>query len=273
MREFLKSIPPVRKTAELLRYGLFSIKLRLAEREDLHHPKDGNGIAIPPARLRHRVHGDFDLERFLQVGHTVAADLQALVQRAGRRWSEFADVLNFGCGCARVMRNLLPGTPALFTGTDIDPELIHWCRQFIPGVNWHTNGYLPPTRYGDGGFDMVYAISVFTHLDEAYQTAWLEELQRITRPGAILILTVHGEPVIANAPMTSEQRARLQHNGFLFVTGTTGKLKLDGLPDFYQTAYHLQDYVSRVWGAFFDVVAQVPQGINHHQNAVVLRRR
>ena len=274
LREMLKSIPLVRKLAELLRYAVFQVRVTMAEADDRKHPKDSHGVSIPPARLRHRVHGDLSRERFVQVGETVARDLRNLTAQVGRDWSTFTDVLDFGCGSARVMRSFLGSVGnARYSGTDIDAELVDWCRKEIPGVDWKTNGFMPPTTYADGAFDLVYAISVFTHLDEDYQNAWLAELQRITRPGAILILTVHGEPVIGRASMTEAQRAELESKGFLFVKGTTGKLKLDGLPDFYQTAYHKQDYIRKVWGKHFEVLCQAPEGINQHQDAVVLRRR
>ena len=114
---------------------------------------------------------------------------------------------------------------------------------------------------------------MFTHLDEKYQHAWLGELQRITRPGAILIRTVHGEPIISRELLASALRRELDEKGFRYVTGTTGKLNLNGLPDFYQTAYHKNEYIRRVRGRYFEVIRHVPEVVNCNQDAVVLRRR
>jgi len=44
---------------------------------------------------------------------------------------------------------------------------------------------MPPMSYEDNMFDFVYSISIFTHLPEDMQFAWLQELQRITKPGGI----------------------------------------------------------------------------------------
>ncbi|MBP9164129.1 MAG: class I SAM-dependent methyltransferase [Leptospiraceae bacterium] len=150
---------------------------------------------------------------------------------------------------------------------------MQWCQKAIAGVTWNNNEYIPPTQYSNNSFDLIYAISVFTHLDEKYQTAWLNELYRIASVGATLILTVHGEPIIETAVLTPEQQATLQQVGFLYVSGTTGKFKLDGLPDFYQTSYHTQNYIERIWGSLFEIVAQVPRGIGSHQNAIILRKK
>jgi len=273
LRSVLKSMPLFRKPAEFVRYQLFLRQLHKAEVLDADLPSDPNGIAVPPAKLRHRVHGDLSRDNFLGVGQRVAEELRALTASVGRDWDSFSDVLDFGCGSARVVRDFLKGTKANYTGTDIDQELIDWCTAKIPQVSWGVNPFMPPMSYADGAFDLVYSISVFTHLNEEFQNAWLGELHRVTRPGAILILTVHGEPFIAKSQLSHSQSAELEQNGFLFVTGTTGKRKLDGLPDFYQTAYHKKEYIQRVWGKHFEVLKQIPEGIGSVQDALVLQRR
>jgi hypothetical protein len=57
------------------------------------------------------------------------------------------------------------------------------------------------------------------------------------------------------------------------VKGTTGKLKIDKLPDFYQSAFHTKDYIYQQWSAYFDIVRYEERGINNHQDAVLLRKR
>lgn len=110
IREFLKNyFPPLLKVAEFFRYIFFLRQINIAEREDKLHPTDDNGIAIPPARLRYRVHGALDRDSFLRVGQKVAADIKSLLQITGKDISEFSNILDFGCGSARVMRNFLTG--------------------------------------------------------------------------------------------------------------------------------------------------------------------
>jgi SAM-dependent methyltransferase len=163
-----------------------------------------------------------------------------------------------------------PASCRLF-GTDIDPELIAWCREQPQLGQFDVNPHLPPTAYPDGFFDFIFSISVFTHLDEDMQLAWLQELRRITRPGGHVLVSLHSPAT--DAQLTRAQRERMASKGFLYVVGQTGALKLDGLPDFYQSAFHSREYVREVWGRTFEVVSHVDRGINAHQDAVLLRAR
>jgi SAM-dependent methyltransferase len=123
--------------------------------------------------------------------------------------------------------------------------------------------------YASHTFDFIYAGSVFTHLNEQFQLAWLRELKRISKPGALLIISIHGPYVHESLPRSDQDH--LSENGFLFKTGSTGTFKLDGLPDYYQSAYHTKSYIQREWADLFEVIAYAERGINRHQDAVILR--
>jgi cyclopropane fatty-acyl-phospholipid synthase-like methyltransferase len=97
-------------------------------------------------------------------------------------------VLDFGCGCGRVMSYMGGVAPAsTIHGSDIDGEAIAWCERIFRGevkrgrFSFGVNQDRPPTAFDSGHFDLVYAISVFTHLPEDLQFQWLAELRRITR--------------------------------------------------------------------------------------------
>lgn len=251
-------------------YLYFRRGLAAANLREFGRLRDESGIPIPPARLRHRVHGDLDIDRFLQVGRQLRTDLDTLLRLAGRSIYSFRDILDFGCGAGRVLRNLsdAPSSCRLH-GTDIDRALVKWCQRNLPWASFTTNAAVPPAPFADDSFDLIYGISVFTHLDEEYQNRWLAELSRIARLDALLILSVHGEH--AAAALTSAQQEEIQRDGFFHLVALKGRLKLDGLPDFYQTTFHSREYVEREWSRYFKVLHYVPRGINDHQDAVILR--
>lgn len=81
---------------------------------------------------------------------------------------------------------------------------------------------------------------------------------------------MHGEYCINELP--SSYQSRVHSYGFMFVTGATGRLKFNKLPDFCQNACHTKEYILREWSAYLDVVRYSERGINNHQDAVVLRK-
>ena len=97
---------------------------------------------------------------------------------------------------------------------DIRTELVEWCQRHLPGT-YGVNDPEPPTGYPDSLFDVVYAVSVFTHLTEDRQTRWLSEFARLIRPGGLLLLTTHGDRLAAEALSGSELQA--YHEGRIVV--------------------------------------------------------
>jgi hypothetical protein len=45
--------------------------------------------------------------------------------------------------------------------------------------------------------------------------------------------------------------------------------KTEGLPDFYQTAYHTQNYIRQNWEHYFKVIDIFPMAIEYHQDAIL----
>jgi SAM-dependent methyltransferase len=185
-------------------------------------------------------------------------------------FESFSDILDFGCGCGRVLTFLHNASvPQRFYGVDIDSEAIAWCQRNLPFGVFKATQPDPPLPFGPKQFDFIYAISVFTHLDEAYQFAWLNELKRIARPGATVIATVHGSST--HSGLGPEEREIVSDKGILFSVGATGRFKADGLPDFYQTTYHTEQYIRMNWARYLRVREYIPRGMNAHQDLVVLQ--
>jgi SAM-dependent methyltransferase len=272
-RTLLRSNPVAYKAHGIVKYGLFRANLLLTEWRDRNAPKAEGDLPIPPAMLRYRVGGSFDREVFLGIGAGCAVDLQKLAVLGGKDLVHCGPVLDFACGCGRVIRHFKDHAPGFqWHGSDIDPEAIKWCRENLGSVaSFGTNGFQPPTSFEDDMFEVIYSVSLFTHLNEQDQFKWLRELARIVRKDGIVIASVHGP--FTHEQLPPEDASKVRADGFLYRVGQTGKLKLDGLPDFYQTAYTTEKYIRERWSEFFEVVAYEERAMSGYQDAVVLRKR
>ncbi len=227
---FFWSVKPIYTIYQICKYLIFPLRIVVTDFRD-RKDRQSTIIALPPAKLRHRVHGNLNKVHYLKVGENIAKNIIDLCASVDRDIYSFGHILDFGCGTGRVIRNFhdAPESCHLY-GTDIDEDIINWCKEYpATNIQWSLNGHQPPLSFPDNTFDLIYAISVFTHLNEEFQHLWLSELQRIAKSGAIIILTVHGGPNIINKLSSSQQR-KMHSHGFLFLTGVTGKFRLNKLP-------------------------------------------
>ncbi|HEX6872061.1 MAG TPA: class I SAM-dependent methyltransferase [Micromonosporaceae bacterium] len=166
--------------------------------------------AVPPPELRSRATGTADERAFITAGARTANDVRLLLRRCGAALGEPGQrVLDFGCGCGRVLRHFRPEREAgtEFHGVDLDAGAIAWCSGNLAGLGTFRVGPAqPPLPFADGWFDVAYGISVFTHLADAAHEAWLDELRRVVRPGGVALLTGYG-PAAARRSWLVERHA------------------------------------------------------------------
>jgi SAM-dependent methyltransferase len=223
---------------------------------------------VPPKSLQVRVAGAY-YATFFEHGRDMFRELETILGKHGLSFSGFHNVLDFGCGCGRLLipMSLLADAGKL-SGTDIDAEAIAWMKsRYSCFKDLDVNPHAPPTKYADGEFDFVYSISIFTHLPEEMQRAWLKELSRILKPGGHGIFTTHGENHFVHLPAAG--RAKLVASGFHYSDlGAT-----EGLPDFYRASFQTREYIAREWAQHFEVVAVYEKGMCQNQDAVLVRKR
>ncbi|MEM9022461.1 MAG: class I SAM-dependent methyltransferase, partial [Bacteroidota bacterium] len=224
---------------------------------------------VPHASLRFRVHGVPHLDSFLSVGKNCTESIEKALAHVGRDFNAMGRVLDFGCGCGRTL--LWWGKkgvkPELF-GTDIEPESIAWCQQHLDFVTTGVNQGDPPLAYPDNHFDLIYAISVFTHLKETHQDAWLQELQRVTAPNGIVLLSLHGQYYCERLP--EPFLSTWKEKGIVYIK--TDEMR-SYFPEWYQATYHAREYIETHYAKFFEVAAYLPYGMNNDHDLVVLRKK
>ncbi|MDQ3822105.1 MAG: class I SAM-dependent methyltransferase [Actinomycetota bacterium] len=252
------------------RLGLLAAAYRAYERASSLRVRPGrdvadDGLPVPPPALIVRVAGTPDVEWFLRGGRLAAESIRAALSRHGRRIEDVGALLDFGCGCGRVTRNWLTLPRTDVFGSDMNEDAVEWCRRSLPFATFVRNGLAPPLAFENERFDLVYALSVFTHLPEDLQAAWMRELQRVLRPGGLVLLSTHGEHYLPR--LTAEERDRFAAGEVVVrweeVAGTN-----------LCTAFHPPSYVRDRLAAGLEVLEFVAEGAkgNPHQDLFVLRR-
>ncbi|MBZ5594526.1 MAG: class I SAM-dependent methyltransferase [Acidobacteriia bacterium] len=216
-------------------------------------------VPVPPAIQRFRVSESLSVGEFLTVGEGCANLVQQHVDEMGIDLCNGGRVLDFGCGCGRTIRWFLSGAgDAEFHGVDVDADAVAWCKNHLHKGHFLATAPGPPLPYPAEHFDVIYCLSVFTHLNESMQDIWLAELSRILKPGGVLLLTVYG--TAATKGLDAEGQRTLRDHGFVHKRSQ----KLKGLvPDWYQTSWHSREYIlDRLSAGFEDVRYRViPDGL------------
>jgi len=231
---------------------------------------------LPPAVLRKRVHGAEDAASFIREGSTVFVRLERVLEEYfSKSITGFGHMLDWGCGSGRVLRYFAGSGARSVTGMDIDPQAIAWCRQTFPLGEFIAAKPQPPAPVAAATFDLIYGISVLTHLGEDDQIKWLREPQRIAKPNAIILLTTFGDIAWwrGRLPWNRYSTWRTDNSGF-YNAGPSKDLDETGVadPGYYCNVFVSHEFILRNWSRYFEIVDILPGAIGNLQDLIILRR-
>lgn len=224
-------------------------------------------IPAPPADTMLRQHGSDDFGAYLRVG---AASRQDILSMLPAEWTfPGKRVLDMGCGAGRTLRHFLDEAETCeLWGCDIDEASVEWLgANLTPPVRVMRGAEHPPLPFPDGFFDLIWCVSLFTHLTNWAE--WLAELHRLVAEDGLVICTYHGGPYAGAADLPlpwAEERAGLVivGNGVRFTESTGPAVFCSG------------HWLERHWGRAFEIVEHRPTGFAGYdpgQGLVLMRPR
>lgn len=222
------------------------------------------GVPLPPLELAERAGALDQINPFRNYEEVGRMCRDAILAALPRDWSwEDRSALDFGCGAGRVLRHFLPEADrCAFHGCDIDAPSIAWAEEHLsPPFRLFVSGEAPPLAYPDSSFDLIWAMSVFTHLDGESWAGWLLELRRLLKADGILIASFLSQPAhwLLGEPWDD---ARIGMN-----TLKAGEGWENGGP----VVFHSEWWLRAHWGRAFEIRSHQPGAIG--QGLAVMRPR
>jgi len=230
-----------------------------------------HGLPYPPFELAHRVGSLADSIKPFEYYDTLGRETRdGIVDQLPSDWSFSGKrILDFGCGAGRTLRHFTDEAGmAEFWGCDIDEASIGWMEEHMcPPFHVFVNGPEPPLDQPAASFDLIWAVSVFTHLTTSW-SRWLVELHRLLKPDGLLIATFMGRG------MSEEIAGELWHEDLFGMNVIKFGQSWDlGGPMVIHSPWWIEDH----WGRAFEILSVVPDGFGRKpwldHGSVLMRKR
>jgi len=233
-----------------------------------------NGLPVPPPEQR--LYGE-SAELHLEDGRQSWEQIVDMLQTDGKIGLHGKRILEFGCANGRLLRHFEPfAKNCEIWGVDINSKSIYWCKQNLsPPFNFVTVTTIPHLPFEDRFFDVIYAGSVFTHIDDLAD-AWFLEIRRVLAIDGLFCFTIHDRNTIKKMETTTAPNWRAfskDLEGFpVFQTNKHdfGMIAI-GRDDWSQIFYDME-YLKKSLENIFEIIA-VREGAFGLQTAVLVRRK
>ncbi len=229
-----------------------------------------------PVQLKNLRHTPNGLQSYLNGGKRDHETMMKILTEVGFHVQPGQVILDFGCSTARLLRWFKDDAEKVeFWGVDIHAGDIAWCKMNLsPPFKFATTTTQPHLPFEDNTFDLIYAGSLFTHIDDQADS-WFLELRRVMKPGAMAYVTIHDQHTIdifegrlKDSPMGVYLASNENYQAYIrrpYAVFTVGRSI--GSQVFYD-----RDWLLRQLSDVFEVVSVTEEAFGTFQTAVVLRK-
>jgi SAM-dependent methyltransferase len=201
--------------------------------------------------------------------------LERALAEVGRTWADVDACLEVGCGYGRIVRELRH---------KLRPRTISVCDVIDEGARF-TAAEFGVRRVSvverlaseaENAFDLIYLLSVYTHLNRELIEANLAKVTSLLKPGGVLVFTMHGKHSAETAERYDQYwldkaklNATLDETGFFY----------ERYPYYYAEyglTWMISEEVRRLvadTAPDLDFVSYHPIAVDRHQDVFVYRKR
>ncbi len=228
------------------------VNCEISPRDDIYRFFDGHPTSVNPLR------------DYFADGWRTMSELMLLLESVQRPLLGMGSVLEFASGHGRFTRHLIQALGAdRVTVSDVVSDAVAFARDTL-GAPGFVSAARPEVLDWPRRYDLVFVLSLFSHLPRASWGRWLARLYDAVEPGGVLVFSTHGEEAARRAHVS------LGADGFFFAPSSESNA-IDAQE--YGTTFTSEAFVRACVAECLsaDVVRRVAlTWFWHHQDAWVL---
>lgn len=206
------------------------------------------------------------LRDYLADGWRTMAELVLLLEAVDHPLLKTRSVLEFASGHGRFTRHLVKALGAdRVVASDVVADAVTFAKETF-GVAGFVSASVPEAVQWSRQHDLVFVLSLFSHLPHATWARWLKRLYDMVAPGGVLVFTTHGAEAVC------KQGVVLDGDGYFFAPSSESNA-IDGQE--YGTTFTSEAYVRlRIAEHLPDaqLLRFAPRQFWHHQDAYVVKK-
>ena len=201
---------------------MMAMSCQIAPEDDIFHFFAGHPTSTNPLR------------DYLADGWRTLSELMLLLERVDRPLLKARSFLEFASGHGRFTRHLVKALGAeRVTVSDVVQDAVEFSERTF-GVPGFTSTRAPEDLVWTQHYDVVFVLSLFSHLPRSTWARWLKRLYEGVAPGGVLVFTTHG------ARATAFDKVTLDDEGFYFAPSSESSA-ID--PNEYGTTFTSEAFV------------------------------
>ncbi len=230
------------------------LNCEISPHDDIFKFFDGHPTSINPLR------------DYLADGWRTLAELMLLLESVNKPLLGVQSFLEFASGHGRFTRHLVKAIGAeRVTASDVVPDAVDFARGTLK-VQAFLSSSRPEDLACPRQYEVVFVLSLFSHLPKSSWSRWLTTLYECVAPGGLLVFTTHGAEAVRRQGVT------LDEEGFFFAPSSeSNAIDAQEYGTTFTSAEFVQTQIAKHIGA--DCLARhAPTWFWHHQDAWVVRR-
>jgi SAM-dependent methyltransferase len=230
------------------------VNCEISPRDDIYRFFDGHPTSVNPLR------------DYFADGWRTLSELMLLLEAVDCPLLKMGSVLEFASGHGRFTRHLVKALGSdRVSVSDVVGDAVAFSRTAF-GVHAFESAARPEDLHWPARYELVFVLSLFSHLPHATWGRWLKCLLDAVAPGGLLVFSTHGDEA------ARRQGLQLDEQGFFFAASSESQA-IDAQE--YGTTFTAPAFVHAQiaeWASEARLLRFAPVWFWHHQDAWVLEK-